>query len=334
VTPEASAGLFLACPLHQPLFYQSRYAFVSPHVVVLLATRNGERFLDEQIASLQAQDVGHVDIYASDDGSTDRTLMLLEAWASRWGKGKFAVSTGPQKGFSENFRTLATAPGLEADYVAFCDQDDIWEAGKLSAAITALSVGAPDQPSVYFSRTLLVDEAGREIGKSHLFAHPPSFRNALVQSIGGGNTMVFNRSGFALYAQSARRGPFLFHDWWGYLIVSGAGGGVHYDPVPHVRYRQHGGNELGGEMGLAIRLRRLRSHFAGGLTRWDDANVASLDACSDLLTADAKEVLACFRKVREKRGLDALLCLMESGIRRQTVMGNASLALAAASGAL
>ena len=44
------------------------------------------------------------------------------------------VADGPRKGFAENFRSLLSNDAIEADYFAFCDQDDLWEAGKLETA--------------------------------------------------------------------------------------------------------------------------------------------------------------------------------------------------------
>jgi glycosyltransferase involved in cell wall biosynthesis len=307
---------------------------LTAQVSILLATFNGDRFLDEQLASLHGQQVANLDIHVSDDGSTDSTRLLLDKWGATWSKGRFVVSEGPRKGFSENFRALALSVPREADYVAFCDQDDIWQADKLSAAIAELAAHAADSPGVYFSRSCLIDDTGRYIGRSHRFTRTPGFGNALVQSIGGGNTMVLNRKGFALFAESAARAPFLFHDWWGYIIVSGAGGYVHYDPVPHILYRQHGNNQLGNDMSVSARASRLKGQFQGGLKDWDDSNIASLEPSADLLTPAARRTLANFIRMRQSRGVAALVQLLMTDIRRQTVLGNLSLGLAAMLGKL
>ncbi|MDH8613088.1 glycosyltransferase family 2 protein, partial [Klebsiella pneumoniae] len=54
------------------------------------------------------------------------------------------------------------------------------------------------------------------------------------------------------------------HDWWGYQLVSGAGGIVFYDPEPTMKYRQHGRNAVGLETTLWSRWGRVRAIFAGG----------------------------------------------------------------------
>ena len=285
-------------------------------VTVLLATYNGERYLKEQLDSLAAQTVPDLDVIAADDGSSDATLDILERAKSGWTKGRFEITHGPRKGFAENFRFLAQRAD-PTDFLAFCDQDDVWEADKLEAAISALSAVSPDAPGAYFSRTLLTDESDRAFGLSPLFSRPPSFRNALVQSIGGGNTLVLNRAGAALFAQTCQRVSFLTHDWWAYLIVSGVDGFVHYDPTPHIRYRQHGNNLMGNNTGFRARLRRLLMLTGGGFRRWIDQNLAGLEQCEELLTPQAAQSLAVFREARQTRGRRVLQLMAKAGVYRQ-----------------
>jgi len=299
-------------------------------VVVLLATYNGARFLDDQLASIAAQGWPRIDIWASDDGSSDETTAILGAWRGRWGKGTFSIHAGPGRGFAENFRALLTGYDGDADYYAFCDQDDIWDEDKLSCAVARLAAQPRAQAALYCSRTRLVDEGGTPIGMSPLFARRPAFRNALVQSIAGGNTMVVNRAGFAILAESARRTAFVSHDWWAYLLVSGAGGAVCYDPEPHVSYRQHQENLVGNNVGFRARTGRLRRLIAGQLSDWNAANLAALECCADLLTDGNRAVAAQFRAARTAGLPERLLGIARSRVYRQTRLQSATLWLAAA----
>jgi glycosyltransferase involved in cell wall biosynthesis len=301
-------------------------------VAILLATYNGERFIDEQLASIAEQTVARIDLYASDDGSTDGTLARLEAWQRRWDKGRFEISAGPRQGFAENFRRLMQVD-RDADYLAFSDQDDIWDPDKLEAAIAQLD-RLPEGVKLYVSRTRLVDEAGRPIGFSPLFRRPPDFRNALVQNIGGGNTAVLNPAAAALVAESARRTTFVSHDWWCYLIFTGAGGAVIYDPVPHIGYRQHDNNVVGRNSGWIARLARLRGLMEGRFARWTDLNLQALQACTDLLTAEALALLDIVTSLRSSRGMAAIRAIHSGRIFRQTAAGQTALILAACLGKL
>ncbi len=252
-----------------------------------MATYNGGRFLTPQLESIREQTIAEIDVLASDDGSTDDTSSILESFAANWPKGRFDIVRGPGQGFADNFRSLLARTDIDADYFAFSDQDDIWRPDKLEAAIAWLASRPPDCPALYCSRTELIDEGGRHIGFSPAFLRPPGLRNALVQSIAGGNTMVFNRAAYALLSEAARRTAFLTHDWWSYLLVTAADGEVHYALKPRVLYRQHGNNLVGSNSSWVARVSRLDLLLRGRFASWKDLNRAGLEKCDDMLSPAA-----------------------------------------------
>ena len=97
-----------------------------PSVAILMATFNGEKFLAEQLDSLQIQTISNWRLYVSDDGSSDGTMDIIKRYQVLWGADKLQYRPGPQKGFAQNFLSLACDPDIKADYYAFCDQDDVW----------------------------------------------------------------------------------------------------------------------------------------------------------------------------------------------------------------
>jgi len=293
-------------------------------LAVLMATCQGEKYIDEQLRSIAEQSWTDIDIWASDDGSTDGTVKVLERWASTWTRGRFTVITGPNRGFAANFRSLLINPDIDADYVCFCDQDDIWLQDKTRVAAQTLALSG-DRPALYCARTIIADEVGHELQRSPLFRRPAIFANALVQSIGGGNTMVMNRAAHRLMREAAKRTGFVSHDWFSYMIVAGAGGDVTYSETPHVRYRQHAGNLVGSNNGWRARLERLLAAFGGRFARWNEDNVAALNACRDLLTPTAIETLERFRGARTGTLFGRLANLRRSGVYRQTAMDQVSL---------
>lgn len=309
----------------------------APHILLLLATYNGAAFFDKQMVSLASQTVdASIDIVASDDGSTDATRAQLAKWRNRWSRGEFRIIEGPASGFAANFRhlVLTTAEWFGSGYVAFCDQDDVWYADKLARALDWHISQSTDMPALYCARTRLIDDNGRPIGHSPLFSAAPGFCNALVQSLAGGNTMMLNAAAFHLLRTSLERTPVLMHDWWTYLIVSGAGGAVHYDPVPSLDYRQHESNAVGGGLGLRARIMRAGELLAGRYTRWSETNIAALDRCRDLLTIENLAVLDGFKSIRSDRSTRALAEIRRVGLYRQTAFGNIALVIAAAIGKL
>lgn len=298
-----------------------------------MATRNGEPFLDQQLRSLAAQTYPRIDVHVSDDLSSDGTMRILSQWARRWTKGRFEVAAGPDLGFAENFRSLLADARIEADYVAFCDQDDIWEPTKLERAIAWLG-GDAGRPMLFCSRTRIIDAGGADTGHSSLLRRPPSFRNALVQSIAGGNTMVFNRAAHRLLARSSGRATYTFHDWWTYIVVTGAGGNVFYCPEPLVRYRQHPHNSVGANMTLNSRLTRLARLMTGQYARSTELNIQAIDLNRDILTPQALADFDNFRACREGGLARRVKHLRASGVYRQSLAGDLALYTAVITGRL
>ncbi len=177
---------------------------------------------------------------------------------------------------------------IDADFFAFCDQDDIWFRDKLTRAIGFLSQIRPETPAVYCGRTEIIDETGNSLGYSPLFALKPSFRNAIIQSIGGGNTMVFNRAARELLQRAPDAVP-VSHDWWTYQAVTSVGGVCHYDPVPTLAYRQHNSNTMGANVGWAARLQRARLAVQGRFAEWTHRNLDALKKIEPLMTDESRQ---------------------------------------------
>jgi len=301
---------------------------VSPTVTLLLCTLNGERFLAEQLASLERQTFKNWKLIASDDGSADRTKSILLAFQRSLAPGKVEIVAGPQRGATANFLFQACAENLVSEYYAFCDQDDVWDADKLERAIETLEQTGSSIPALYGSRTRLIDEAGNEIGFSPLFRKKPEFRSALVQSIAGGNTMVFNQKARELVAFCGADVDVPSHDWWLYQATSACGGWVHYDPYPSVRYRQHAHNLIGSNMGWTARIRRLRMLRQGRFRQWEDRNVAALARLRPRMSAEHRRIFDLFCRARRERLWRRATTFAQTGVYRQTTLGNLGLVAA------
>ncbi len=303
-----------------------------PQVAILLATFNGEKYIQEQLDSIVRQTHRNWTLHVSDDGSTDATPDILARFQMQHGAEKVFLSGGPRKGFAQNFFSLIRAPYIQADYFAFCDQDDIWFADKLERAIARLK--PHKQAAVYCSRTRLIDRQGHPIGYSPCFKRAPSFRNALVQSLAGANTMLLNSHARALLARVPHNAPIVSHDWLCYLLVSGSGGKVVYDPEPSLYYRQHGDNLIGSNSTWSDRLVRVRRMFKGTFRQWNQQNITTLRSCEDELARRNVQALTLFERSRQACLPKRLCLLLRSGVYRQTSFGTATLILAACIGKL
>ncbi len=304
-----------------------------PEIAVLMATRDGARWLPEQLASIAAQQGVSWRLIASDDGSRDQTVGILNLFAKNFAPGRVTVTRGPCLGAPANFLGLLGAAGPKVPFAALADQDDIWLPGKLYRAVEALSRVVPGVPALYCGRTAICDDGLRVTGLSPTLRRAPSFRNALVQNIAGGNTMVLNRAALTLAQAAAREaGEVAMHDWWLYQIVTGAGGQVIHDDEPFVLYRQHGSNLIGANDGVAARLWRLAEVSRGRLRAWNDVNVAALRRSAHRLTPENRVILHTFAEVKRAPLLRRLRGLSGLGLYRQTPGGRASYWAAAAAG--
>lgn len=291
-----------------------------------MGTYDGMKFLRAQLASIWLQTVPRVDIHFSDDGSTDGTVEFLGEVVGGWNKGEVTVSQGPGDGFPENYRQMIVnaEPGYRA--YAFSDQDDVWHYEKLQRAMDWLATVDPAKPALYCGRTRIVTHKGEPTGFSPLFSRKPSFQNAIVQSLAGGNTMVMNDAAREIIAESCRRTPFVTHDWWSYLVVSGAGGVVYYDEKPTVDYRQHDKNLIGANSSWRARMLRILLMAGGRFAVWNQQNSQALAKCDDLLNDNARQCLYEFDEIRRNKSVvNRTRMLGQSGIYRQTTMGQISL---------
>jgi glycosyltransferase involved in cell wall biosynthesis len=310
----------------------SQLPAASPKVVILLATRNGAAFVQEQLDSYRTQTYGNWELLVSDDGSTDDTIKIVEEFAKHVPQ-RVVVREGPRQGFWQNFVSLVKSDDIDGDLFAYSDQDDVWFADKLAKAVNWFEARPAVQPALYFTRTALVEEDGTPAGFSPLFTRPASFRNALVQNIGGGNTMVFNRAA-RLALRAAPAGALVAHDWWTYQVVTGIGGTAHYDPWPSLRYRQHGLNLIGANSGLRARLVRLSAFAFGRLVMWNDVNLNVLGRMRHLLTPHNALILDRYAKIRLAAWPMRLWLVWKSGVYRQSLVDNLGLFVGALFGRL
>lgn len=293
-------------------------------VVILLGTFNGAEFLSEQLQSFCDQTHINWELLVSDDGSTDRTIEIVEAFARRVPQ-KVTLRRGPRKKFWNNFLSMVQLNDIDGDFFAYSDQDDIWSAEKLARAIDWFATIPQDKPALYFTRTALIGSDGKLLGFSPLFERAASFQNALVQNIGGGNTMVFNRAARSVLAATPSDVELVAHDWWTYQIVTGVGGIAHYDPWPSIKYRQHGQNLIGSNIGLRQRSLRLRAFAGGRVVTWNDVNIEALNRMRHLLSPSNLVTLDRFARARKSVPLQNLYLLWKAGVYRQHVFESAGM---------
>lgn len=298
-------------------------------VAILLCTYQGQKFIQEQLDSFVCQTFKNWKLYISDDHSIDKTLDIIKQFRIKTNDRHITLA-GPQNGFAANFFSLTEHPDIKEDFYAWSDQDDIWENHKIMRAVKWLETQPKNRPAVFCSRTCLVDQHNKILGYSPLFEKPKAFKNALVQNVGGGNTMVFNQKARSLFlkAKPDKNSVIISHDWLMYQIVTACGGEVFYDDEPLVRYRQHDANLIGQNNSWMARYKRFKMMLAGRFRYWNDQNIKALKALKYDMTPSNYKIFQNWIKLRQSSLIKRLYLLRKSGIYRQTFLENITLYIA------
>lgn len=299
-----------------------------PRVTILMASFQGAAHIQAQLDSFAAQDHPDWALWVSDDGSTDGTQEIIETFRSAHPNHEIRLLQGPRQGAAANFLSLLCHPELPPGYVAISDQDDIWYPHKLSHALGALA-HTPDA-AVYSAQSRHVTQEGAPLGFSRVHGGQPSFGNALVQNRVAGHCAVLTPAALALVRAV---GPVSvpFHDWWIYLLITGAGGQILVTPDVVLDYRQHSGNVLGAHRGILAGLARAAMVLGPVYSGWQADNRAALDTAHPYLTAQTRALLSALDAAPDW-GLGRVRAQARLGISRDRPAATAFLRLAAALG--
>lgn len=226
---------------------------------ILLATYEGEAFLEEQLLSIMAQTVSDWNLYISDDGSTDATPHIARRFARRDERIHVLPHHEPFGGARKNFMHLlrhSTAP-----YCMFCDQDDVWLPNKIELTLQRMHEleerYATDVPLMVFTDMIVVDaelNVLRDSFERQIYVDPN--RTGLMQLISvpvaAGCTMMLNEALRNKTLETPRDQPMDMHDWWISLVAAAFGHIGHVDE-PTSLYRQHASNTIGANDKTTIR---------------------------------------------------------------------------------
>ena len=288
---------------------------------IILASYNGEAYIEEQIRSIQANT--YYEHYVSriiivDDSSTDNTLSILKRLAYTDNKIKLYPSSNVSLGCMGNF-----ARGLylsDAQYVMFCDQDDVWLPEKIEKTFNLLlSIESDNRPALAFTDLRVVDHNLHTISDSYfdLKSIPKnwhhSFYNLIQQNVASGCTMMLNRV-LVNRALPIPNSAYM-HDWW-VLLVAHQFGDVGFLNESTMLYRQHDSNVIGAKkesiLHQVFHIRKYWKNFSKSVYSSLAQAKAFEERFSSELTEDTRIALSDLAKVAEK-GLSHKLNMLLSG---------------------
>lgn len=222
------------------------------HVLALMATYNGEKYLDEQINSLFQQKNVEVSVLVRDDGSTDHTPEILDKWKSH---SALQWYTGEHLNVKFGFLDLMIHAGnMDFDYYAFCDQDDVWDDDKLYCAVQKLEKINSNTEALYYCGQRLVDEKLHLIATHELNRKRSPYARFMFNDAAG-CTMVMNRK-LLMTVNQYKPQSLSMHDVWVVKVCLAVGGKMVVDPRAHMSYRQHGNNVVGLQGNFFSKLKR------------------------------------------------------------------------------
>ena len=234
----------------------------TPKISILLSTYNGAKYLAEQLDSLLQQSYTNIVIVIRDDGSIDTTSEIISLYARKYENKIHQVgSENENKGARDSFSylieyVLANKVSLELDaaYMMFCDQDDIWFEDKVEQQVAAMLIAEKEvegnkTPLLIHSDLQVVSEKNQLIANSlidyqGLEIERNRFTNMVISNLVTGCTALINEA-LAVKAVPVSNQP-IMHDWWLALVAS-AFGEVIFLAAPLVHYRQHDSNTIGAK---------------------------------------------------------------------------------------
>lgn len=220
------------------------------NISIALATYNGSLFIEELLFSLINQSLPPQEIIIVDDCSTDNTIEIIEKIKIVYPKiflYKNQVNLGP----IETFRTAIQY--CTCDYLALCDQDDIWHENKLELSLKAIDKSG-NSPSIVFSDLEMIDADGSFLKASfwkhqRMFFSNFSFKQLLVSNFVTGCTILMNKK--MKDEMSSMPDNVLMHDHWIALIAFGFG---NYSIINTgtIKYREHS-NSVTQKLNMKLR---------------------------------------------------------------------------------
>lgn len=235
-----------------------------------MAVYNGGAYLAEQIDSILGQSDGRWHLTISDDGSTDGSGAVIDGYVRRHPDRIARYESGRRFGNARD-HFLHLMGRCDADYMLFCDQDDVWYPDKVLKTRRALedaeAAWGRDTPVLVFSDQTPTDAGLKPLAPSLMryqeqYFESFDYRSLLMQNVVTGGAMGVNRALARLGGRCEDASRIIMHDWW-LAVVAARFGRIVYIDEPLGAYRQHSGNAVGAKDVASVRhiLNRL-THIA------------------------------------------------------------------------
>ncbi|TWH45279.1 Glycosyltransferases involved in cell wall biogenesis [Sporomusa sp. KB1] len=290
-------------------------------ISIALCTYNGAKYILEQLDSIAAQEYLPTELVICDDASSDNTVLIIKEFAMRAPFPIKVFCNETSLGVSKNFEKAVSL--CKGEYIALCDQDDIWLPNKIKDSINTIITEeeclGSEIPILVHSDLQVVDKQCNVIHSSFMHMRQihheekEQLKVLLTHNFVTGCTVMMNR---CLINKALPFPPkVLMHDWW-FAIVAAATGKILLSQESNILYRQHGNNQVGAcgfyaiyNMKKIFKLSYLDKLFAG-------AFLQAIDLKNHLakLSYSKSTFLDDYIKIILQGGISAVLRIHKMGI--------------------
>lgn len=300
-------------------------------VAILLATFNGEKYIAEQLDSILAQTDQSWHLYVHDDGSTDKTIDIINDYILRY-PGKITILSGLATNSAKN-NFFYLLKSVEASLYLFCDQDDVWLPYKIELERkTYLENDTDEIPILVFTDLCIVDE-NLKIKNDSLWNYfnfnvkNVKMSSIILQNIVNGCTLLINKKMRDMMISYKRLENVSMHDKWAALIALKFGKMLKID-CSSVLYRQHECNNIGAQGNDFF------AYFKRKLFNWRDIKKSyeytrrqAKEFCESFNIDDASDVLNIYARIDRYNKIKRIYLYAKHGFFSKRIPQNIGLIL-------
>ena len=219
---------------------------------ILMATYNGEKYIEEQLESIINQTYTNWRLIISDDCSSDRTVEILKCYQKKYSEKIIVYENGIPSGSAQNnFYQLLDY--TTSKYVMFSDQDDVWKPDKIALTYDKMrqmqKEYGRDIPLLVHTDLCVVDDKLETINRSLFSMQQMDYtrdklNNLLIENVVTGCTVMVNRSLLDMVYQKPKYS--IMHDMW-LALIAASFGKIGFVNSSTIFYRQHAGNLVGAK---------------------------------------------------------------------------------------
>lgn len=211
-------------------------------VAIVMSTFNGAKLVSDQISAIRNQTYTNWHCYLRDDGSKDNTLAVVKPLIAN--DHRFTLIEDNEGNLRYNKTHYLLIAATNQDYIALCDQDDVWHVDKLEVSLSKLKEIETGNkiPAMVSTDSVVVDEElnliqANFVGKR---GRKKGLNAILFANNAQGGSVVINKNLKEIVLNVAPVLPCDYH----FALIAELTGVRAFIPQTLLKYRQHSGSVI------------------------------------------------------------------------------------------